>query len=100
MLEELLDRFSGFALAGPVEWGRSNKHTSIRHLPVVLTPSLSRTAAQRDHEACAATTHRPRRRSARWLRADPELPRLTAAECMAGSIGQSDRVEHGRHATC
>ena len=38
MLEELLDRFSGFALAGPVEWGRSNKHTSIRHLPVTLTP--------------------------------------------------------------
>ncbi len=38
MLEELVDRFSDFALAGPVEWGRSNKHTSIRHLPVVLTP--------------------------------------------------------------
>jgi cytochrome P450 len=38
MLEELLDRFSGFELAGPVEWGRSNKHTSIRHLPVLLTP--------------------------------------------------------------
>jgi cytochrome P450 len=38
MLEELLDRFSGFALAGPVEWGRSNKHTSIRHLPLFLTP--------------------------------------------------------------
>ncbi len=34
MLEELLDRFSGFELAGPVEWGRSNKHTSIRHLPI------------------------------------------------------------------
>ncbi len=39
MLEELLDRFADFALAGPVEWGRSNKHTSIRHLPVVLTPA-------------------------------------------------------------
>ena len=38
MLEELLDRFSDFALAGPVEWGRSNKHTSIRHLPVHLSP--------------------------------------------------------------
>jgi cytochrome P450 len=37
MLEELLDRFSGFALTGRVEWGRSNKHTSIRHLPVSLT---------------------------------------------------------------
>jgi cytochrome P450 len=39
MLEELLDRFSDFALAGPVEWGRSNKHTSIRHLPITLTPA-------------------------------------------------------------
>lgn len=38
MLEELLDRFSAFELAGPVEWGRSNKHTSIRHLPLHLTP--------------------------------------------------------------
>ena len=39
MLEELLVRFSDFALAGAVEWGRSNKHTSLRHLPVVLTPA-------------------------------------------------------------
>jgi cytochrome P450 len=39
MLEELLERFCGFAPAGPVEWGRSNKHTSIRHLPVHLTPT-------------------------------------------------------------
>jgi cytochrome P450 len=39
MLEELLDRFSAFELAGPVEWGRSNKHTSIRHLPVHLIPA-------------------------------------------------------------
>ena len=39
MLEELLDRFSDFELAGPVEWGRSNKHTSIRHLPITLTPA-------------------------------------------------------------
>ena len=38
MFEELLDRFTGFELAGPVEWGRSNKHTSIRHLPISLTP--------------------------------------------------------------
>jgi cytochrome P450 len=38
MLEELLERFSAFELAGPVEWGRSNKHTSIRHLPLHLTP--------------------------------------------------------------
>lgn len=39
MLEELLDRFVAFELAGPVEWGRSNKHTSIRHLPVTLVPA-------------------------------------------------------------
>ena len=39
VLDELLDRFSDVALDGPVEWGRSNKHTSIRHLPVVLTPA-------------------------------------------------------------
>jgi cytochrome P450 len=38
MLEALLDRFTGFELAGPVEWGRSNKHTSIRSLPITLTP--------------------------------------------------------------
>jgi cytochrome P450 len=37
MLEAILDRFADVALTGPVEWGRSNKHTSIRHLPVVLT---------------------------------------------------------------
>lgn len=43
MLEALLDRFTDFALAGPVEWGRSNKHTSIRHLPLTLTPHLTRT---------------------------------------------------------
>ena len=35
-LEVLLDQCAGFELAGPVEWGRSNKHTSIRHLPVRL----------------------------------------------------------------
>jgi cytochrome P450 len=34
MFEELLDRFDGFALAGAVEWVRSNKHTGIRHMPV------------------------------------------------------------------
>jgi cytochrome P450 len=39
MLEEVLDRCAEVALDGPVEWGRSNKHTSIRHLPVVLTPA-------------------------------------------------------------
>lgn len=38
MLEILIDRVAGFEPAGPVEWGRSNKHTSIRHLPVRLVP--------------------------------------------------------------
>ena len=47
MLEELLDRFSGFELAGPVEWGRSNKHTSIRHLPVT-SPRLTLTTRRPD----------------------------------------------------
>ena len=36
MFEELLPRFSTFALAGPVEWTRSNRHTGIRHLPLTL----------------------------------------------------------------
>ncbi len=39
MLETLLERCAGFEPAGPVEWGRSNKHTSIRHLPLVLVPA-------------------------------------------------------------
>lgn len=38
MLEVLLDRCAGFELRGPVEWGRSNKHTAIRHLPLTLVP--------------------------------------------------------------
>ena len=38
MLDALLDRFAGFELNGPVEWGRSNKHTSLRHLPVRMVP--------------------------------------------------------------
>ena len=37
MLDALLDRFAGFDLNGPVEWGRSNKHTSLRHLPIRLS---------------------------------------------------------------
>ena len=31
---ELLDRLTDLALAGEVEWTRSNKHTGIRHLPI------------------------------------------------------------------
>jgi cytochrome P450 len=30
----LLDRVEEVALAGPVEWTRSNKHTGVRHMPV------------------------------------------------------------------
>lgn len=37
VFEELLPRFRGYELAGPVEWTRSNRHTGIRHMPVVLT---------------------------------------------------------------
>ncbi len=39
MLGALADRCAGFEAAGPVEWGRSNKHTSIRHLPLRLIPA-------------------------------------------------------------
>ena len=36
MFEELLAGFAHYALAGPVEWTRSNRHTGIRHLPLTL----------------------------------------------------------------
>ena len=36
VLEQTLARFPSIEQAGEVEWGRSNKHTSIRHLPVRL----------------------------------------------------------------
>lgn len=38
VFEELLTRFSGFELAGPVEWTRSNRHTGMRHMPLRLSP--------------------------------------------------------------
>ncbi|MFN8546035.1 MAG: cytochrome P450 [Candidatus Binatia bacterium] len=38
VLEALLERFEAIALAGPVEWVRSNKHTGLRHMPVTLRP--------------------------------------------------------------
>ncbi len=38
VLEALLARVERCALAGPVEWTRSNKHTGIRHMPVTLFP--------------------------------------------------------------
>jgi cytochrome P450 len=42
MLETLLDRCAGFEVTGTVEWGRSNKHTSIRHLPLRLVGAEGR----------------------------------------------------------
>jgi cytochrome P450 len=36
MYEELLARFRHVEAAGPVEWTRSNRHTGIRHQPLVL----------------------------------------------------------------
>jgi cytochrome P450 len=36
LYEELLSRFMAIEPAGPVEWTRSNRHTGIRHLPLVL----------------------------------------------------------------
>ncbi|WP_173008593.1 cytochrome P450 [Mycolicibacterium sp. P1-18] len=37
LFEELLGRFTTVALAGPVEWTRSNRHTGIRSLPVAIS---------------------------------------------------------------
>jgi cytochrome P450 len=37
MYEELLGRFRSIEPAGEIEWTRSNRHTGIRHLPLVLT---------------------------------------------------------------
>jgi cytochrome P450 len=37
MYEELLARFRGVEAAGAIEWTRSNRHTGIRHQPLVLT---------------------------------------------------------------
>ena len=36
MFEELLPRFDAYDLTAPVEWTRSNRHTGIRHLRLVL----------------------------------------------------------------
>lgn len=36
VLEAFLDRFDPVELAAPVEWTRSNKHTGVRHAPIVL----------------------------------------------------------------
>ncbi len=37
VFEELLPRFDDYELAGEPEWTRSNRHTGLRHLPVVLS---------------------------------------------------------------
>jgi cytochrome P450 len=37
LLDELLDRLEGFALAGPVERVRTNKHTGVRSVPMSFT---------------------------------------------------------------
>lgn len=42
LLEEVLDRLAAVALAGPVEWTRSNKHTGIRHLPIAFEQDAAR----------------------------------------------------------
>lgn len=36
LYEELLARFSEVEAAGPVEWTRSNRHTGVRHQPLVV----------------------------------------------------------------
>jgi cytochrome P450 len=36
VFDGLLDRFAEVALAGPIEWTRSNKHAGVRHMPVEL----------------------------------------------------------------
>jgi len=36
VFDALLDRFDEIALAGPIEWTRSNKHTGVRHMPVTF----------------------------------------------------------------
>jgi len=38
VFDALLDRFDAIALAGPIEWTRSNKHTGVRHMPVRFSP--------------------------------------------------------------
>jgi cytochrome P450 len=38
VIAELLARVDTIELTGPVEWTRSNKHTGIRQLPVLMTP--------------------------------------------------------------
>jgi cytochrome P450 len=36
LYEELFVRFRTIEAAGPIEWTRSNRHTGVRHQPLVL----------------------------------------------------------------
>jgi len=36
LCDELLTRFRMIEAAGPIEWAHSNRHTGIRHHPLVL----------------------------------------------------------------
>jgi cytochrome P450 len=47
VFEELLPRFTSYEVAGPVEWARSNRHTGIRHLPLVVRHVPGRNTAPR-----------------------------------------------------
>jgi cytochrome P450 len=38
ILDELLDRLEGFALGGPVERVRTNKHAGVSHVPMTFRP--------------------------------------------------------------
>jgi cytochrome P450 len=38
LFDVLLDRVDSARVVGRVEWGRSNKHTGVRRLPVTLVP--------------------------------------------------------------
>jgi cytochrome P450 len=44
-LEEVLRSIDNFALAAPVQWTRSNRHTGIRHLPLRLHKATTTSAA-------------------------------------------------------
>ena len=76
MLEVLLDRCAGFELAGPVEWGRSNKHTSIRHLPFGSSPPdrCPRPSCATPRSGAACRTKSGRVGSAAWT-CSPPRPR-------------------------
>jgi hypothetical protein len=38
VLDAVLERVGAIERVGPIEWVRSNKHTGVRHAPVVLHP--------------------------------------------------------------